>query len=145
MDENNTLTKINHYLNKANVMAMSFIGPTDFWCANFFYAYDAKALLFYVISDSDTRHGAMMQPLAKVVGSVTHQPKTMVIIQGIQFAGTLIPLIANDDKKQAKAFYNARYPLAKLASTPVWKIRIDELKMTDNTLGMGKKLVWLRR
>ena len=26
----------------------------------------------------------------------------------------------------------------------VWEIRLDEIKFTDNTLGFGKKMIWLR-
>jgi uncharacterized protein YhbP (UPF0306 family) len=27
---------------------------------------------------------------------------------------------------------------------PVWEIRLDEVKFTDNTLGFGKKMHWQR-
>jgi len=34
--------------------------------------------------------------------------------------------------------------VALVLKAPVWEIRLDELKFTDNTLGFGKKLHWLR-
>ena len=37
-----------------------------------------------------------------------------------------------------------RFPVAAALKAPVWEIRLDELKFTDNTLGFGKKLHWLR-
>lgn len=40
--------------------------------------------------------------------------------------------------------YVKRFPVARMLSAPVWEIRPDELKFTDNTLGFGKKLYWLR-
>ena len=40
--------------------------------------------------------------------------------------------------------YNRRFPVARMLSAPVWEIRLDEIKFTDNTLGFGKKMIWLR-
>ncbi|MBJ4294868.1 hypothetical protein JGE43_18630, partial [Salmonella enterica subsp. enterica serovar Typhimurium] len=37
-----------------------------------------------------------------------------------------------------------RFPVARVLPAPVWEIRLDEIKFTDNTLGFGKKLHWLR-
>jgi uncharacterized protein YhbP (UPF0306 family) len=39
-----------------------------------------------------------------------------------------------------------RQPLSdrQMLRAPVWEIRPDELKFTDNTLGFGSKLHWLR-
>ena len=37
-----------------------------------------------------------------------------------------------------------RFPVARMLSAPVWEIRPDESKFTDNTLGFGKKLHWRR-
>jgi hypothetical protein len=34
--------------------------------------------------------------------------------------------------------------VAAALKAPVWEIRLDELKFTDNTLGFGTKLHWLR-
>ncbi|EGF0722467.1 hypothetical protein IBO59_003311 [Salmonella enterica] len=40
--------------------------------------------------------------------------------------------------------YIRRFPVARVLPAPVWEIRLDEIKFTDNTLGFGKKLHWLR-
>ncbi|CDK61928.1 TPA: hypothetical protein QIQ90_005090 [Escherichia coli] len=40
--------------------------------------------------------------------------------------------------------YVKRFPVARMLSAPVWEIRPDEIKFTDNTLGFGKKLHWRR-
>lgn len=43
-----------------------------------------------------------------------------------------------------RAQYNRRFPVARVLSAPMWEIRLTELKFTDNTLGFGKKLHWMR-
>jgi len=43
-----------------------------------------------------------------------------------------------------RKLYFSRFPVARMLSAPVWEILPDEFKFTDNTLGFGKKLHWLR-
>ena len=38
--------------------------------------------------------------------------------------------------------YLKRFPYAALAELTLWAIRPDYMKLTDNTLGFGKKLIW---
>lgn len=38
----------------------------------------------------------------------------------------------------ARKAYLRRFPVAVVLPAPVWEIRLDEIKFTDNTLGFGK-------
>jgi uncharacterized protein YhbP (UPF0306 family) len=49
-----------------------------------------------------------------------------------------------DEEAAMRARYVNRFPIARMLRAPVWEIRPDELKFTDNTLGFGTKLHWLR-
>ena len=42
----------------------------------------------------------------------------------------------------ARRAYLKRFPYAALAELTLWAIRPDYMKLTDNTLGFGKKLIW---
>ncbi len=35
-----------------------------------------------------------------------------------------------------------RYPFAILMKTQLWVVDLDFIKLTDNRLGFGKKLIW---
>jgi uncharacterized protein len=35
-----------------------------------------------------------------------------------------------------------RFPVAALMDTRLWIVRLTFIKMTDNRLGFGKKLIW---
>ncbi len=67
----------------------------------------------------------------------------MALIRGVQFKGE-IRLLSGDEADEKRALYVKRFPVARMLSAPVWELRLDELKFTDNTLGFGKKLHWLR-
>jgi uncharacterized protein YhbP (UPF0306 family) len=40
--------------------------------------------------------------------------------------------------------YIKRFPYAAVAPLNIWVIEPDFMKLTDNTLGFGKKLIWNR-
>ncbi len=100
-------------------------------------------MAFYVLSEDQTRHGQMTGLKAQVAGTVNGQPKTVALIRGVQFAGEIRRL---DEEESAvpRAQYNRRFPVARMLSAPMWEIRLNEVKFTDNTLGFGKKLHWIR-
>ncbi|BCG07891.1 YhbP family protein [Buttiauxella agrestis] len=138
-----TLNAISRWLNKQHVLTYCAGGHSDLWCANAFYLYDAQRVAFYLLSESHTRHGELIGKQARVAGTVNGQPKTVALIRGVQFRGE-ITLIEEAEAANIRNLYCKRFPVARVMSAPVWEIRLDELKMTDNTLGFGKKLHWLR-
>ena len=85
----------------------------------------------------------MSGPQAAVAGTVNGQPKTVALIRGVQFKGE-IRRLEGEESDLARKAYNRRFSVARMLSAPVWEIRLDEIKFTDNTLGFGKKMIWLR-
>lgn len=82
----------------------------------------------------------MSGPQAAIAGTVNGQPKTVALIRGVQFKGE-IRRLEGEESDLARKAYNRRFPVARMLSAPVWEIRLDEIKFTDNTLGFGKKMV----
>ena len=138
-----TLTTINRWLAKQHVVTWCVYDEGEMWCANAFYYYDPERVAFYVLSEDKTRHAQMSGPQAKVAGTVNSQPKTVALIRGLQFKGEIRRLDGEESDAQRKR-YTRRFPVASALKAPVWEIRLDELKFTDNTLGFGTKLHWLR-
>ena len=129
-----TLAAISRWLGKQHVISWCVASDGELWCANAFYVYDSQNVAFYLLSDDHTRHGQM---------TVNGQPKTVARIRGVQFKGE-IRRLSGDEEAAMRARYVNRFPIARMLRAPVWEIRPDELKFTDNTLGFGTKLHWLR-
>lgn len=138
-----TLAAISHWLSKQHVVSWCVAKEGELWCANAFYVYDPQRVAFYLLSEETTRHGQMTGRQAPVAGTVNGQPKTVALIRGVQFKGE-IRLLEGDEAVEKRALYVRRFQVARVLSAPVWELRLDELKFTDNTLGFGKKLHWLR-
>ena len=138
-----TLTAISRWLAKQHVVSWCVAKEGELWCANAFYVYDPPRVAFYLLSEETTRHGQMTGQRAPVAGTINGQPKTVALIRGVQFKGE-IRLLSGEEAEEKRALYVKRFPVARMLSAPVWELRLDELKFTDNTLGFGKKLHWLR-
>ena len=49
---------------------------------------------------------------------------------------------SGEELSRAKKIYLRRFPYAALAEVHLWVIRLDYIKLTDNRLGFGKKIIW---
>ena len=108
------------------------------WCANCFYIYLEEMNLFVFTSDNDTRHVQNIGEDDKVAGSVVLETDVIGRIRGIQFQGVVSRL----KDVQLKKAYLKRFPMAALMKTTLWGLKPHLIKMTDNRLGFGKKLIW---
>ena len=111
------------------------------WCANCFYVYmeDINALVF--TSDKETRHSLEMVENEGVAGSIVLETSVIGKIQGIQFQGK-VSKPSKDLEGSVKKNYLKKYPVAMLMKTNLWVLELSYIKMTDNRLGFGKKLIW---
>lgn len=138
-----SLNTIGKWLKKQHVLTYCVGTDESLWCANAFYIFDEDEIAFYFLSETTTRHGQVAGQRALTAGTINGQPKTVALIRGIQFRGEL-RLLNEEEAARYRTRYNKRFPVARAMPAPIWVIRLDELKMTDNTLGFGKKLHWLR-
>lgn len=114
------------------------------YCANCFYAYLEDENMFVFTSDKDTRHATEALKNTTVAGSVVLETKTVGKIQGIQFSGKIYRP-TNELKNKAQKTYLKKFPYTVLMKTTLWIIDLDFIKMTDNRLGFGKKLIWEKK
>lgn len=110
-------------------------------CANCFYSYDDERNILVFKSKSETEH--IMQALENnlVAGSITPDKLDATKIQGIQFRGKFFEP-KNEPLEILKRIYYKKYPFAMAFAGNIWAIELTYIKMTDNTLGFGKKIEW---
>jgi hypothetical protein len=130
--------KIERFIGEHHLLSLASMGDR-LWCCSMFYAYDPQSISFIVASEERTEHMSNVARDSNVAGTVALETKTVGKIQGIQFSGVMA-------KAEAKAYelYFGAFPYARIMSPTLWVIRLDEVKMTDNTLGFGKKIIWKR-
>lgn len=135
------LISITRFLRQQHVLTLCAGSGMDMWCANCFYVFDEAKMALYLMTEKHTRHGKLMQTNPQIVGTIATQPRTVALIKGIQYRGEITEL-TGDAEYLARQRYCRRFPVAKVASAPIWQLSLLEIKMTNNTLGFGKKLYW---
>lgn len=109
------------------------------YCCNIFYAYDKQEARFIFTSDNHTHHTQMMIENSNVAASIVLETRIVGKVQGLQITGRIEKASADD-----KSIYIKRFPYAAVADLQLWRLEADYMKLTDNTLGFGKKLTWQR-
>ncbi|MBT3385396.1 MAG: hypothetical protein HN778_03795 [Prolixibacteraceae bacterium] len=129
------------FINEHHVLTLATCTENNPWCANCFYVYLEEENCFVFTSDDTTKHVDDIQKNADVAGSVVLETSVVGKIQGIQFRGIMEKPEKELSSKTKKA-YLKRFPFAVLMKTSLWILKINYIKMTDNRLGFGKKLIW---
>ena len=107
------------------------------YCAACFYAYDAKRNRLIFTSDDSTRHAQEMLGNSTVACAITLETRIVGKVQGVQICG-----VAERGDEHDRAQYIKRFPYATVAPLTIWAIEPTFIKLTDNTLGFGKKVIW---
>jgi len=133
--------RVIRFFRKHHVLTIATTVENEPWCANCFYVYmeEENALVF--TTGNDTRHGQEFVKNPLVAGSVVLETMVIGKIRGIQFQG-IISEPGGDILDRAKSRYLKRFPVAALMDTRLWVVKLTFIKMTDNRLGFGKKIVW---
>ena len=133
--------RIVRFFRKHHVLTIATSVNNEPWCANCFYVYlkDENALVF--TTDPETRHGKEFLKNRFIAGTVVLETPVIGRIRGIQFQG-IVSEPEGELAEKSKRSYLKRFPVAMLMDTHLWIVELTYIKMTDNRLGFGKKLVW---
>ena len=134
-------SRIIRFFRKHHVLTIATAVENEPWCANCFYVYLEKENALVFTSDPETRHGKEFLKNKLVAGSVVLETMLVGKIRGIQFQG-IISEPEGDLPANSKTAYLKRFPIAALMDTRLWIVKLTHIKMTDNRLGFGKKLIW---
>ena len=133
--------RIVEFLRKHHVLTLATCTENTPWCANCFYVWLEDENCFVFTTDPVTRHGSEALKNPQVAGSVVLETSIVGKVQGVQFTGKMV-VPEGDLAEKAKLVYLKRFPVAVLMKTNLWVVQVESIKMTDNRLGFGKKLIW---
>ena len=111
------------------------------YCFSVFYVFDKVERRLYFKSSSSSNHSKYLLKHRKISGTILPDNLNMLAIRGIQFTGFILH---NSDSLNNEAEYHKRFPVAMTIPGEVWAIQLETIKMTDSTIGFGKKFFWER-
>jgi uncharacterized protein YhbP (UPF0306 family) len=100
---------------------------------------DERWLVF--MNNPETRHGGEMTANAHVAAAIVLETRVVGRLQGLQIEG-VVRMAEGDSLTAARRAYLKRFPYAAAMEQPLWVLEPTMMKLTDNTLGFGKKLIW---
>ena len=130
--------RITDFIKRHHVLTLATVSSEGApYCAACFYAYDKERNRLIFTSDDTTRHAQQMLENKRVAIGITLETRIVGKVQGAQICG-----IAERGDEKDKATYIKRFPYAAVAPLNIWAVEPTFIKLTDNTLGFGKKLIW---
>jgi len=133
--------RIMAFILKHHVFTLATSNENKPYTCSCFYVYLVKENLFVFTSDHTTKHIGDVVNNKHVAGAVALETSMIGKIQGIQFTG-IISELDGEILKIATSAYLKKFPIAHLKDLLLWGVEPDFIKMTDNRLGFGKKLIW---
>jgi uncharacterized protein len=135
--------RICEFISEHHILTLAVSTEDGTWCATCFYVYLRDQNCFIFTSDAKTRHirEVMHSNNWHVSGAIALETKMVGKIRGIQFSGNLAKPVG-EELKSARQAYVKTFPVARFSRLNLWTITPGFIKMTDNRLGFGKKLIW---
>lgn len=113
------------------------------YCFSCFYAFKREEGILCYKTSAASKHELLIAENPSVAGTILPDKLNKLQIKGIQFEGVVLPsghTLADD----ASRFFHKQFPIALAMPGEIRVIRINHIKMTDNSLGFGKKITWSR-
>lgn len=129
------------FIDDHHVMTLATCRDGQPWVASCFYAYDAKENVFLITTDKETKHGSEALDNKHVAVNIVLETEKIGMIRGLQVSAEIECIKASIFSKY-KRIYLKRFPYAVLKQSDLWIVNPQLMKLTDNRLGFGKKLIW---
>lgn len=113
------------------------------YCANCFYTFDDERNIIVFKSKRETGHVQHALANNRVAGTILPNKLDLTKIQGMQFSGKFLEP-ENELLESLKKKYYSKYPFALAFTGEIWAIELTSVKLTDNTLGFGKRIEWIK-
>lgn len=111
--------------------------------ASLFYAYDAENEAFIFSSSLTTAHGQDMSRSPLVGANIALETMNVGRIEGLQIEGRVCRP-EGEEFSRVRMIYLKKFPFALAVDLELWSLSADFIKMTNNKLGFGKKIIWKR-
>lgn len=130
--------RIVDFINRHNILTLATVSSKgEPYCATCVYIYDKERNLFIFNSEEKTRHAQEMMQNPNVACGIALETRLIGKIQGVQICGKA--RLGEDGDRE---IYLKRFPFAVMMPLKIWVLEPTFIKLTDNRLGFGKKLIW---
>ncbi|TKX28386.1 hypothetical protein [Campylobacter estrildidarum] len=132
--------KILDFIKKEQLLSWAMIDDTGVYTASAFYVFDEKNLAFIIASYENTKHIKLALTHPNVAVNIAKENK-IAFLKGIQAKAEF--KCANEEQEK---MYFSKFSFARFdRSAKIYALDLIWAKLTDNTLGLSKKLEFFRK
>lgn len=113
------------------------------YCFNCYYVFNKDDGLLYFKTSADSNHYTFLANNPVVGGTILPDKLSKLVVKGIQLQGEIVEP-GLPFTKDAASRYHKKLPMALAVKGEVFTLLINNMKMTDSSLGFGKKINWNR-
>jgi len=132
------IEKIVLFLEEHHVLSLASSADDELSVCSLFYTFSLEKLSFIVASNEETTHIEHIKENSTIAGNIFLETKVIGKIQGVQFRGEFVKL----QDSELEELYFKEFAHARVMKPALWQIKVKYFKMTDNTFGFGKKIIW---
>ena len=135
--------KIIKFLNINQLATVCFVDENyKPYCINCFFVFDNNSKCLIMKSANGNRHQSLSIESNDISGTIL--PKTMEFLKlkGVQFTGKIVGESEIETNEMGKK-YLKKFPLSAAMSGYIWAVKLEFIKLTENTLGIGHKTIWI--
>ena len=133
--------RIIDFIKEHHLLTLSTSKENIPYCSNMFYVYNKENHSLIFSSDIKTKHAKDFIENPNVAASIALETKDVEKIQGVQLSGTISELKGEEFNNATKQ-YLKEFSYAEKMKLHLWEMKLTFIKMTDNKLGFGKKIIW---
>ena len=134
MDEN--YQRVVAFIEDHHVMSLATSGEEGVHVCSLFYVFNVQSQSFIVASSQETQHIKDIEKNSKIAGNILLETDKIGEIKGLQFRGEFL----SSPSLRLQGAYFKKYPYALAMVPTLWEIKLSWVKLTDNSLGFGKKI-----
>ena len=133
--------RIVNFIKEHHLLSLSTCVDNIPYISSVYYIFSKEKNSFFFSSDTNTKHVKDFIENPIVAMSIAIETKLVSNIKGLQILGR-VKSIDSDDLRIITSNYLSAFPYASNMKLNLWQIQITFVKMTDNSLGFGKKIIW---
>ena len=136
--------EIQSFLQEHHVLTLSTVADDQPYSCACFYVFRFPYFVF--ASHPETRHAREMRRNSKVAIAVHSMVRTVADIKGVQATGRCVDISEQPYPPVAlvelREHYLEEFPEANEIPASFWGVTVDFIKMTDNSVRFGHKIIW---
>lgn len=133
------------FLSKQYICTLCYLDinnePSCFSC---FFVYHASCNYLLFKTSTKAEHSSLLRKNPKVSGTIHPNNLTKISTQGLQFKGVAF-LVDKDVDPALSSFYHSKFPMALAINGEIWRIELEEVKLTYKRLNIGQTYTWSKK